>query len=259
MTDVLGICVSWADGKATVRREDGGLVTMRTVDIISGKPVPPRASLRHRVAPVDAQRRAFALFPDLETESLGEWTLRSSAAHPARRGNSVLAIGSGPANALDRVIGWYDARGRRPVSAVLVGSAEEELFLRSGWVPESGEANTEFLIGGVAHAQRTRTAPHTVSLSETDGLAIASIGSQATGIAAYADDWVGFRSLEVHAAHRRKGYASAIMAELLDWGAEQGARTAYLQVLADNTSALALYGRLGFSVHHTYRYLAAPD
>ena len=46
------------------------------------------------------------------------------------------------------------------------------------------------------------------------------------------------------------------MAELLDWGAEQGATTAYLQVEADNDPALALYERLGFVTHHTYRYLA---
>jgi ribosomal protein S18 acetylase RimI-like enzyme len=48
------------------------------------------------------------------------------------------------------------------------------------------------------------------------------------------------------------------MAELLEWGAERGARTAYLQVLGDNTRALALYDGLGFVAHHRYRYLAAP-
>ena len=48
------------------------------------------------------------------------------------------------------------------------------------------------------------------------------------------------------------------MAALLDWGASQGATTSYLQVLDDNVSALALYGRLGFRSHHEYRYLAEP-
>lgn len=259
MTDVLGICVSWGDGVAVVRREDGTLVTMATADIISGKPVPPRPSLRHRVSAAEAQRRAFALFPDLETVPLGEWTLRTSAAHRARRGNSVLAIGSAPESAVHGVNEWYAARGKRPIAAVVVGSDEEALFLRAGWVPESDEANTEFLIGGVAHAQRTSVAPMDVSLIESGGLAVATIGSTATGIAAYADDWVGFRGLQVDPADRRRGFATAIMAELLDWGAEQGARTAYLQVLADNTPAMALYGRLGFSVHHTYRYLTTPD
>jgi ribosomal protein S18 acetylase RimI-like enzyme len=46
------------------------------------------------------------------------------------------------------------------------------------------------------------------------------------------------------------------MATLLEWGAERGATTAYLQVLGDNEPALALYERLGFVEHHRYRYLA---
>ena len=45
------------------------------------------------------------------------------------------------------------------------------------------------------------------------------------------------------------------MAILLEWGAEQGATTAYLQVLGDNDPALRLYERLGFREHHRYRYL----
>jgi ribosomal protein S18 acetylase RimI-like enzyme len=46
-----------------------------------------------------------------------------------------------------------------------------------------------------------------------------------------------------------------VMAALLEWGAEQGATTAYLQVLGDNTAALELYAGLGFATHHAYRYL----
>ncbi len=259
MTDVLGICVAWADGQATVRREDGSLVEMATADIISGKPVPPRPSLRHRVSPAEAQRRAFALFPDLQTVGLGEWILRSSDAHPARRGNSVLAMGSAPGDPLDDVLAWYVGRGKRPIAAVLPDSSEEAMFLAAGWIRESNEADTEFLIGSVAHAQRTRVPTEDVTLEECDGLAVARIGSIAAGIASYADDWIGFRNIEVHPNHRHQGLGLAIMAELIEWGAEQGARTAYLQVLGDNGAAMALYGKLGFSIHHTYRYLATPS
>ena len=38
MTDVLGVCVSWADGRCVVRREEGDLVEMATADIVTGKP-----------------------------------------------------------------------------------------------------------------------------------------------------------------------------------------------------------------------------
>jgi hypothetical protein len=43
-TDVLGVMESWADGVTTVRRADGSVVSIRTADIVSGKPVPPRPS-----------------------------------------------------------------------------------------------------------------------------------------------------------------------------------------------------------------------
>ncbi len=74
-------------------------------------------------------------------------------------------------------------------------------------------------------------------------------------MAAFADDWVGFRSIAVEPAHRRRGLGLAVMAALVGWGAERGATTAYLQVLGDNEAALGLYGGLGFRTHHRYRYL----
>ena len=45
------------------------------------------------------------------------------------------------------------------------------------------------------------------------------------------------------------------MAALLEWGAERGATTAYLQVLGHNAPALALYEGMGFTTHHAYAYL----
>ncbi len=88
------------------------------------------------------------------------------------------------------------------------------------------------------------------------GVVTASLGGVASGVAACDGDWVGFRSIEVDPGHRRQGLGLAVMDALLEWGAEQGATTAYLQVLGHNEPALALYGGLGFTTHHAYRYLA---
>ncbi len=254
MTDLLGICTSWADGHCVIQAESGPLVTIAFADIVSGKPVPPRASVRQRVSPREAQVRAFALFPDLETEPLGDWVLRRSVGHSARRANSVLAFGpSGFEGDADRVEAFYD----RPVAAVLPDSAEDALFRGRDWVLESHDADTVFMVGGVAAAlkgSRQARSP-VVELVETPGLVAAGIDDLASGVAAYADDWVGFRSLEVQPDHRRRGLGLALMDALLDWGAEHGATTAYLQVLGDNAPALALYQRLGFREHHRYRYL----
>ncbi len=267
LTDLLGTCVAWGDGVCVVQPETGAPVTIALGDIVSGKPVPPRPSVRHRVPAKDAQQHGFALFADLETRPLGDWVLRRSATATARRAGSVLAFGpSGLTDdeAHEQVVAFYDGHGQRPIAAVLPGTAEAELFVARGWVPESRDADTVFQVTAVslaARALRALTLPDVeVTLEDVAGQAVARVsvdGDQvAGGLAAFDRDWVGFRSIEVSPAHRRRGLGLAVMDALLDWGAERGATTAYLQVLGDNAPALALYERLGFREHHRYRYLA---
>jgi N-acetylglutamate synthase len=259
MTDVLGTCEAYADGVLVVRPEAGDPVTIALADVVSGKPVPPRGSVRDRVPARTAQLRGSALFPDLVTEPLGGvedgWVLRDSASATARRANSVLAFGpSGVDDDVERVVAHY----ARPVAAVLADSPEAERLAGLGWVPESVDADTLFQVAGTAQVARALRGVDDgeVEVREADGLAVATAaGGAASGVAAYADDWVGFRSLEVAPTHRRRGLALAVMAALVGWGAERGATTAYLQVLADNEPALGLYERLGFRTHHRYRYL----
>lgn len=258
MTDVLGVCTAWDPTTCTVQPENGPAIVIPLSEIVTGKPVPPRASVRQRVPPREAQRHAFALFPDLETEPLGDWVLRRSASATARRANSVLAFGpSGVEGDVDAVVAHYE----RPVAAVLPDSAEERLFRDRGWGLESNDADTSFRLTGTAAALRAipaEAAAVDVEIDDSSGWAEARIGERASGYAGCDGDWVGFGGLRVDPAARGGGLGLAVVAALLDWGAAQGATTAYLQVLADNAPALALYGRLGFREHHTYRYLAAP-
>jgi N-acetylglutamate synthase len=276
LTDVLGTCTAWGDGVCVVEPDGRGPhdpVSIPFADIVSGKPVPPRASTRHRVTAQEAQRRALALWPDLETEPHGDWLLRRSTTSTARRANSVLAMGpSGEADDYDRVVAFYERLGQRPIAAVLPDSAEDELFRSHGWVVESHDHDTVFELAGVATARRSLhgvSLPHVdVAIVGDDHLVIAEATTDdgrvlASGVAALsneqsADKWVGFRTIEVDPAERGRRLGLVVMAELLDWGAERGATTAYLQVLGDNTRAFALYDGLGFTVHHRYRYLAAP-
>ena len=260
MTDVLGVCTSWGAGLCVVQPETGDPVRIRLGDIVSGKPVPPRPSTRHRVTPLEAQRRALVLWPDLETEPLGDWLLSRSPTATARRANSVLAFApAGVPDAYERVVAFYE----RPVAAVLPDSDEDALFRGRGWVPESHDADTLFQLASVAQTRRElrsrAVVPATVDLVEVPSaegrVVTARIGEAAQGVAAYDRDWVGFRTIEVDPARRREGLGLAVMAALLGWGAEQGATTAYLQVLGDNAGALDLYRGLGFTTHHAYRYL----
>ncbi len=309
-TDSLGTCLSWTPGDGAgggtclLQPDDPAAEPVRIAlgDIVSGKPVPPRPSHRLRVEPLEAQTRALALWPDLETAQVGRWLLRRSATSTARRANSVLAFGpAGVPDAYERVVEFYAGAGvvstgsttggpdsttggpdsttggpdsttggpdsttggpGRPIAAVLPDSDEERLFRDRGWGPESGDADTVFQVAGVAAVRRrlrglnTRDTDGVVLVEEAPGVVRADLEGRATGVAAYDRDWVGFRGIHVDPAYRREGLALRVMAALLEWGAEQGATTAYLQVLGDNTAALGLYERLGFSEHHRYRYLA---
>lgn len=263
-TDLLGTCLTWDDGTCVVQAEDGTRTAIALADIVSGKPVPPRPSVRHRVSPAEAQRRALALWPDLHTEPLGDWVLRHSPTSTARRANSVLAMGpSGVDGDYERVLAFYAGRTGRPIAAVVPDSAEDAMFRSHGWSLESNDADTLFQIAGVARALRGLDVPDAAydeesgkEGDETVGLVTVRVGEHARGVAAYADDWVGFRGIEVDPDRRRQGLGLAVMAALLDWGAQRGATTAYLQVLGDNAPALALYESLGFVTHHAYRYLA---
>lgn len=254
MTDVLGICTSWDEVACTIQPESGPEVRILLADIVTGKPVPPRASVRQRVAPRGAQRRAFALFPDLETEPLGDWVLRRSPTASARRANSVLAFGpSGVADDVDAVIRHYE----RPIAAVLPDTPEERLFRDRGWGLESTDADTSFQLAGTATALRALPdSTVEVEIDDSSGRAEARIDDRAGGYAGCDGDWIGFGGLWVEPSARRAGLGLAVVGALLDWGAAQGATTAYLQVLADNAPAIGLYERLGFREHHRYRYLA---
>jgi N-acetylglutamate synthase len=163
-TDVLGVMEGWTDGLALVRTEAGDLVRIEIADIVSGKPVPPRPSVRHRVTAGLAERRALASWPAWETEGLGEWVLRAAGGYSGRA-NSVLAVGD-PGMSLDetlrRVRAFYADRGLPAWAQVVVGSDEQAALDAAGWVPaRPGEDDTLFQLGSVSAARRVvrRTLP----------------------------------------------------------------------------------------------------
>jgi ribosomal protein S18 acetylase RimI-like enzyme len=99
-----------------------------------------------------------------------------------------------------------------------------------------------------------------VSVTEPGSDLVVAKGRVARGTGAVAgdEDWAGITNVWVSPSHRRQGLGTVVMGALLEWAAERGATTAYLQVRGDNHAALAAYDRLGFLTHHAYRYLTAP-
>jgi GNAT superfamily N-acetyltransferase len=156
-TDVLGVMESWSGDEAAVRTEGGDLVTITVADIVSGKPVPPRPSVRMRVPVEVAERRALGSWPARETEPIGEWLLRASGGYSARA-NSVLADGDPGMPfeaAVERVSSFYGARGLPPWAQVVVGSDVHREFESAGWVlARPGEADSQFQLASVSSALR---------------------------------------------------------------------------------------------------------
>ena len=61
-------------------------------------------------------------------------------------------------------------------------------------------------------------------------------------------------SLAVRADRRRQGLGIEILSSALRWARMRGARTAWLQVVAENAEALALYRKMGFEEVYRYAY-----
>ena len=295
MTDLLGVMETWSADRTEIRGEDGTVTAIRLADIVSGKPVPPRPSPRLRVSAEQACLLSNASWPAIHTEPLGEWLLRASGGFSARA-NSVMATGDPGVpfdDALARVRDFYAEHALPAWAQVVVGSDVAEAFGDHGWrSARPGEADSHFQLASISQALRAvrrrlpeATPPVSVGTAATpawlanddralahrdaalavlegpDQVAFLSVGAPvvvARGRVSCEEDWAGITDVWVSPEHRRQGLGLVVLAEMLDWAAERGATTAYLQVRGDNAPGLALYETLGFRTHHTYRYLAEP-
>ncbi len=263
MSDVLGTCEEWGPTHVVIAREGGPRATVPIEDIVSGKPVPPRPSVRLRMSPLEAQLRSLVMWPGMRTEQVGDWVLRS-ADDDVRRANSALAMGDPQmsfSSAVERVMKFYAEVGRRPVVMVDADDVLADRFADAGWVLDREEPDVWFQVASVARALRAVGDMRRIETEVVeDGARMeARVGDVALARAAYDRDWLGLHALNVDPARRRQGLALNLVATMLEWGAERGATTAYLQVRSDNEGAIQLYQRLGFATHHAYRYLTPGE
>jgi len=110
--------------------------------------------------------------------------------------------------------------------------------------------------GQQAHAERLRHSPvpyQGTVLRSADGAVLAC------GQFAIESELVGLYDVFTAPGVRNRGLSRQLCARLLAQAREQGARTAYLQVDADNPAARAVYRRLGFVDGYAYHYRALPS
>ena len=80
----------------------------------------------------------------------------------------------------------------------------------------------------------------------------------ACGYGVVEDGYLGLFDILVDETFQRKGYGMQVMNHLMTWGKEQGAVTAYLQVIDSNEPALRMYKKLGFETLYDYWYRIKP-
>ncbi len=83
-------------------------------------------------------------------------------------------------------------------------------------------------------------------------------GVASTGMARLDAGHVGIFNMRTATKARGKGYATILVAYLLAWGLEQGAKAAFLQVDQSNDAAIAVYKKFGFSIAYRYWHRVQP-
>lgn len=294
-TDVTGWLTQVGPDDVRIEQDDQWNHQILRESVIAAKRVPPaRGGPDPRRT--SAEELEWAALPGWValSERLGEWTLRAGGGFTGRA-NSVLAVGDpgmGLAEAADWVIAYASEHGIAPWAQVIAGSDVAAALESLGWEPVYVVTDvlvcrlTELLGDGLPDPRiaiptklddswleaygrsRPNDADPEILRMILDGhpprafASVAGPNGWRTRIAIarghVSGPWLGIASVWTDPAHRRQGLATAMMRALGHWAARRGARYAYLQVAQENRGAHDAYERLGFVLHHSYRYLTAP-
>lgn len=194
MTDVLGVLEAWNEESLSVRRADGRVFDIAHADIVTAKPVPPRASVRQRVPAADLQRICSRGWQPIEQETLGDWLLRAAGGFTGRA-NSVLITGDPglpTEQALSRVSRWYADRALPVLAQVTTDSPWLAELTSRGWLlarPDEGDVLVQ--VASVSQARRVRRVARPDVSSATSHQGAASPARWALRLDATPDDaWV---------------------------------------------------------------------
>lgn len=271
LTDVIGH-LERLEPTVLIRAKDGELVDIAPADVVTVR------ELSHtpvRASEIRALEHAAALaWPGVEQQWSGGWLLRAGHGITSRANSAIPLDVSAQIAHLAVVRDWYRERDlpawlalpERLLPIRTPGIKPARVMVRE---PAAASTTPTVTLAQQPDAQwlaiYERDVPVDVLTAVIDGrLTFATVSGCAVGRGAVttAPDgtpWLGISSVRVSPAHRGQGHARAVCEALLAWGAESGARRAYVQVEVDNHAAIALYTTLGFRLHHQTRYVAVED
>ncbi len=134
-------------------------------------------------------------------------------------------------------------------SQVLLLDRPEDMWLETWRSLSPREQQSDILVRLLDAIER----PAIYAVVQREGTATGPV-SIGCARAVVSDEWVGLFDLAVHADHRGQGYGRSLVDARLAWGFDQGARSAYLQVMEENATAQNLQKHLGFSEAYRYWY-----
>lgn len=214
-------------------------------------------------------------------QRFGAWNVGYAAGY-SRRANSAMWVGPG-VDGLDDAADWLREHSIRPtvrLTSELPPDVDETLRSR-GWalggptlvmVRDIGEpvevpglkimdypnhawfshvrivaGIPENLEGGWRGILSRAPRPRGFAISSEDPIVAAGVGF-------ISGEWLGLFQLGVMPIARREGWGRKTVDALTSWGVEKGATRVLLQVAADNSRALPLYRRMGFTTEYEYWY-----
>ena len=231
----------------------------------------------------------FRAWPATSVHYDGAWAVRLTGGHPAKRLNSVNPLDPGDdANLEERIaragrrfaaygrpltfrmsplsarrIGAHlDAEGwcsfseslvmRAPLDAAMVRDAMHQIPLK-----DMGRfINAAIAIRSLDPALRPGLSEVINAIQPDAGLFVLEEDKEpiSTAICVRDGDLAGLFEVATQAGQRGKGYGRRTLLSALKWAHGRGARKAWLQVEADNETAIGLYRSMGFEEVYRYHY-----
>jgi GNAT superfamily N-acetyltransferase len=239
------------------------------------------------------EQAGFNAWPALRTEMVGGWLVRTADGY-TKRANSANYVKPGYlpiANLVAGCVARFEIEALRPIFRIVERSETEPVerhLAEEGW--ESLDPSL-VLVGNAGHVFARHDADRDWALLPLEAWAAchARLSGQddataarhlrllsaidrptfpavmradsdvvACGLAVADAGLLGFFDIYTDARHRGRGLARRLMAGQADAARSLGIDTLYLQVVAANAPAIALYRKLGFSEAYRYHYRARP-
>jgi N-acetylglutamate synthase len=273
LTDVIGHLLQGGP-LIRVQTKTGAVVEISADDVVAVRAL---TAVPVRTSQIRATEHAAALaWPGTERQWLDGWLLRAAGGH-THRANSAVPLGiEAGTNSVPAIVDWYTQRGLTPWLSV-----PDRLVILPRGVPPHLETvvmvrdlpmgHPDAMVALAPRPDATwlaiyeRRVPVDVLTAVVDGDVVfatrhdAAVGRAAITEAPDGTRWAGMSAVRVADTRRREGHARTLCIALMAWATDRGAHRCYVQVLADNAPAIALYEQLGFTTQHRARYIDGAD